>query len=61
VDVFGLMNGKLSKMSETSRVDAAAGLAILLREKAEVLSVATFLTSAWSCRRGVGSRCVTPS
>jgi 60 kDa SS-A/Ro ribonucleoprotein len=42
VDVSGLMNGKLSKKSETSRMDAAAGLAILLREKAEVLSVATF-------------------
>jgi 60 kDa SS-A/Ro ribonucleoprotein len=42
VDVSGSMDGKLSKKGETSRMDAAAGLAILLREKAEALSVATF-------------------
>src|SRR4029077_6898573 len=35
-------DGKLSKKGETSRMDAAAGVAILLREKAEALSVGTF-------------------
>ena len=33
---------KLSKKGETTRMDAAAGLAILLREKAEDFSIATF-------------------
>jgi 60 kDa SS-A/Ro ribonucleoprotein len=42
VDVSGSMDGKLSKKSETTRMDAAAGLAILLREKAEEFCVATF-------------------
>src|SRR6267142_2114898 len=42
VDVSGSMNYKLSKMGETTRMDAAAGLAILLREKAEDFSIATF-------------------
>ncbi len=42
VDVSGSMNYKLSKKGETTRMDAAAGLAILLREKAEEFSVATF-------------------
>jgi 60 kDa SS-A/Ro ribonucleoprotein len=42
VDVSGSMNSKLSKKSETSRMDAAAGLAILLREKAEEFCIATF-------------------
>jgi 60 kDa SS-A/Ro ribonucleoprotein len=42
VDVSGSMEGKLSKKSETTRMDAAAGLAILLREKADELCVATF-------------------
>jgi 60 kDa SS-A/Ro ribonucleoprotein len=42
VDVSGSMNYKLSKKGETTRMDAAAGLAILLREKAEDLSIATF-------------------
>ncbi len=42
VDVSGSMDGVLSKKSETTRVDAAAGLAILLREKAEEFSIATF-------------------
>jgi uncharacterized protein (DUF58 family) len=36
------MNYKLSKKGETTRMDAAAGLAILLREKAEEFSIATF-------------------
>jgi len=42
VDVSGSMNYKLSKKGETTRMDAAAGLAILLREKAEDFSIATF-------------------
>jgi hypothetical protein len=42
VDVSGSMDGKLSSKGETTRMDAAAGLAILLREKAEDLCIATF-------------------
>lgn len=42
VDVSGSMDSKLSKKGETTRMDAAAGLAILLREKAEEFSIATF-------------------
>ena len=42
VDVSGSMNYKLSKKGETTRMDAAAGLAILLREKAEDFTIATF-------------------
>ncbi|MGB6496678.1 MAG: TROVE domain-containing protein, partial [Candidatus Acidiferrum sp.] len=42
VDVSGSMDGKLSSKSETTRMDAAAGLAILLREKAEDFAIATF-------------------
>jgi 60 kDa SS-A/Ro ribonucleoprotein len=42
VDVSGSMNYKLVKKGETTRMDAAAGLAILLREKAEDFSIATF-------------------
>jgi hypothetical protein len=42
VDVSGSMDGTLSGKSETTRMDAAAGLAILLREKAEEFSIATF-------------------
>ena len=42
VDVSGSMNYKLGKKGETARMDAAAGLAILLREKAEEFAVATF-------------------
>src|SRR6266513_736187 len=42
VDVSGSMNYKLSKKGETTRVDAAAGLAILLREKADEFTIATF-------------------
>jgi 60 kDa SS-A/Ro ribonucleoprotein len=42
VDVSGSMNGKLSAKSESTRMDAAAGLAILLREKAEDFCIATF-------------------
>ncbi|HTQ61696.1 MAG TPA: TROVE domain-containing protein [Candidatus Solibacter sp.] len=42
VDVSGSMDGRLSAKGETTRMDAAAGLAILLREKTEEFSVATF-------------------
>ena len=42
IDVSGSMNHKLSTKGETTRMDAAAGLAILLREKAEEFSIATF-------------------
>jgi len=42
VDVSGSMNYQLAKKGETTRMDAAAGLAILLREKAEEFRVATF-------------------
>jgi len=42
VDVSGSMGSGLSKKSETTRMDAAAGLAILLREKADTFCIATF-------------------
>jgi TROVE domain len=42
VDVSGSMNDRLSNKGETVRMDAAAGLAILLREKSGEFSVATF-------------------
>jgi len=42
VDVSGSMDGHLSPKSEATRLDAAAGLAILLREKAERVVFATF-------------------
>jgi hypothetical protein len=42
VDVSGSMNSQLAKKGETTRIDAAAGLAILLREKAEEVAIATF-------------------
>jgi 60 kDa SS-A/Ro ribonucleoprotein len=42
VDVSGSMNYRLAKKGETTRMDVAAGLAILLREKAEEFCIATF-------------------
>jgi len=42
VDVSGSMDSRLSAKSETMRMDAAAGLAILLREKCAAFAVATF-------------------
>jgi 60 kDa SS-A/Ro ribonucleoprotein len=42
VDVSGSMNHRLTAKGETTRMDAAAGLAILLREKAAEFSIATF-------------------
>jgi len=58
VDVSGSMNYKLSKKGETTRMDAAAGLAILLREKAEEFSAATFSDSCVELppRRGFALR-----
>jgi 60 kDa SS-A/Ro ribonucleoprotein len=58
VDVSGSMNAVLSKKSETTRMDAAAGLAILLREKAEEFSLATFSDSCVELphRRGFALR-----
>ena len=58
VDVSGSMNYKLSKKGETTRMDAAAGLAILLREKAEEFSIATFSDSCVELppRRGFALR-----
>jgi 60 kDa SS-A/Ro ribonucleoprotein len=58
VDVSGSMNYKLSKKGETTRMDAAAGLAILLREKAEEFCIATFSDSCVELppRRGFALR-----
>jgi len=42
VDVSGSMDAPIAREGESSRIDAAAGLAILLREKAEGVSIATF-------------------
>jgi len=58
VDVSGSMNSGLSKKSETTRMDAAAGLAILLREKADAFCVATFSDSCVElpARRGFALR-----
>lgn len=42
VDVSGSMDDRLSRRSEVTRTDVAAGLAILLREKGEGVRVATF-------------------
>jgi 60 kDa SS-A/Ro ribonucleoprotein len=42
VDVSGSMDAKLSARSEMLRMDAAAGLAVLLREIAEEVSIYTF-------------------
>jgi 60 kDa SS-A/Ro ribonucleoprotein len=58
VDVSGSMDGKLSKKGETTRMDAAAGLAILLREKAEDFCIATFSDACVELppRRGLALR-----
>ncbi|MBV8114340.1 MAG: TROVE domain-containing protein, partial [Silvibacterium sp.] len=42
VDVSGSMDAPLSRRSEMLRIDAAAGLAVLLREIAEEVSIYTF-------------------
>ncbi len=58
VDVSGSMNYRLAKKGETTRMDAAAGVAILLREKAEEFRVATFSDTcvALPSRRGFALR-----
>ena len=58
VDVSGSMEGKLSKKGETTRMDAAAGLAILLRDKAEEFCIATFSDTCveLAARRGFALR-----
>jgi hypothetical protein len=58
VDVSGSMNYRLVKKGETTRMDAAAGLAILLREKAEEFRIATFSDTcvALPSRRGFALR-----
>jgi 60 kDa SS-A/Ro ribonucleoprotein len=42
IDVSGSMNAPLDQRSETTRIDVAAGLAILLRQKADLCQIATF-------------------
>lgn len=42
VDVSGSMDERIARKSETTRTDAASGLAIFLREKAERVAFATF-------------------
>ena len=58
VDVSGSMDSLIAKKGDTKRMDAAAGLAILLREKAEEFVAATF--SDWCVtvapRRGFALR-----
>ena len=58
VDVSGSMNYRLAKKGETTRMDAAAGLAILLREKAEEFRIATFSDTCVTlpARRGFALR-----
>jgi 60 kDa SS-A/Ro ribonucleoprotein len=58
VDVSGSMDAKLSARSEMVRMDAAAGLAVLLREIAEEVSIYTFSDAlrAVPARRGFALR-----
>ena len=58
VDVSGSMDAPIARKSETTRIDAAAGLAILLREKAEQVVFATFSerVAAIPPRRGFALR-----
>jgi 60 kDa SS-A/Ro ribonucleoprotein len=58
VDVSGSMTWRLSQKSEMSRMDAAYGLAILLREIAEKVAVYTFSDDAKliAARRGFALR-----
>lgn len=58
IDVSGSMNGRLSEKSEVTRVDAAAGLGVLVREVAEHCVVATFSSKAVAVppRRGLALR-----
>jgi len=58
VDVSGSMDAKLSARSEMLRMDAAAGLSVLLREIAEEVSIYTFsdALAAVPARRGFALR-----
>jgi hypothetical protein len=58
VDVSGSMSASLSSRSEMTRRDAAAGLAILLRETAERVTIYTFSseTRRVAARRGMALR-----
>jgi 60 kDa SS-A/Ro ribonucleoprotein len=58
VDVSGSMNAPLSRRSEMNRTDAAYGLAILLREIAEKVTIYTFSETAKRvpARRGIALR-----
>lgn len=58
VDVSGSMEDKLSAKSETTRLDVASGLAILLREICEDISIYTFSndTNEIPLRRGFALR-----
>jgi hypothetical protein len=58
IDVSDSMNYKLAKKGETTRMDAAAGLAILLREKGEDFMIATFCDACVElpARRGFALR-----
>jgi 60 kDa SS-A/Ro ribonucleoprotein len=58
VDVSGSMNYELSRKSEMKRTDAAYGLAILLREIAEKVTIFTFSEKAVrvATRRGMALR-----
>jgi len=58
IDVSGSMDAALSAKSDTTRIDAAAGLAILLREKAEDGVFATFSSQVVEipARRGFALR-----
>ncbi len=57
VDVSGSMESPLSRRSEMRRTDAAYGLAILLREIAEKVTIYTFSDRRSWCRRGADWRC----
>jgi 60 kDa SS-A/Ro ribonucleoprotein len=58
VDVSGSMDAALARKSETTRIDAAAGLAILLREVADEFEIATFSEKCvtLAARRGFALR-----
>ena len=58
VDVSGSMDGALARKGEATRIDAAAGLAILLREVAADFEIATFSEKCVTlpARRGFAQR-----
>jgi 60 kDa SS-A/Ro ribonucleoprotein len=58
VDVSGSMDGGLTRKGEATRIDAAAGLAILLREVAADFAIATFSEKCETlpARRGLALR-----